>query len=403
MKRLPLITILAISLLVLAACAPIIQTGNNATNETDEQSEPEQTETPEDTPAVPEETPEETEETDLQGTDSDVPTKEVIEGELVSFPNLRAVDPDGDPITYTFTSPLNDEGEWRTQEGDAGEYRVTITASDGTNTVSQDVLVTVRPRNKPPTIELADTVEAKEGETLTLAPTVADPDGDDVRVSFSGWMTSNSKELGYDDAGNHKVLITATDGKATSTKEVIVTVANTNRAPELAALEPVTIKEGERVTVRPLADDPDGEDVTYSFASPLSDQGSWQTEIGDAGEYDITVTATDGDLSAEQTLSLVVEAVNRPPVIELDSPVTAEEGTTLTLEPVITDKEGDEVRVTYTGWMNSNTKELGYDDAGEHTVVIVATDTAGNEVRHNVTINVEDVNRPPVFGEGAFN
>ena len=98
-----------------------------------------------------------------------------------------------------------------------------------------------------------------------------------------------------------------------------------------------------------------------------------------------------------------MEAVNRPPVIELESTVTVKEGEMVKLNPAITDKEGDEVRVSYSGWMNSNTKATTYNDAGNHTVVISARDTAGNEARLEVTVSVEDVNRQPIFGAGSFN
>ena len=43
------------------------------------------------------------------------PTKSVIEGALVAFPNLKAVDPDGDKITYSFSAPLDAQGRWRTK------------------------------------------------------------------------------------------------------------------------------------------------------------------------------------------------------------------------------------------------------------------------------------------------
>ena len=76
---------------------------------------------------------------------SDLPVKVVTEGDLVSFPNLKATDPDGDPIKYTFSKPLNDKGEWQTKVGDKGEYVVTITASDGTNSVDQKIKIVVNP------------------------------------------------------------------------------------------------------------------------------------------------------------------------------------------------------------------------------------------------------------------
>jgi hypothetical protein len=395
--------IIALLAIVLIACAPVMP----ARNETITEETPEETptnETVEQTPA-PEEnaTMEETPEPEPQVDLRDVPRKEVVEGDLVSFPNLRAVDPDGDPITYTFTTPLNENGEWQTQEGDLGEHLVTITASDGTNTVAQQVLIVVLSKNKAPTIELTEPVEAKEGETLVLQPTITDPEGDTLNITYSGWMDSNTKEIGYDDAGNHKIVITASDGKSTTTREVIVSVANTNRAPELAEIAPETIKEGQKVRINPSARDPDGDTVTFTYDFPLDESGAWQTEVGDAGEYEVLVTASDGTATAEVIFVVTVEAINRAPVIELASPVLVKEGDIAELNPTITDQEGDEVRVTYSGWMNSNTRQTTYDDAGNHKVTITARDSAGNEATLEVIVSVEDVNRPPIFGAGSFN
>ena len=92
----------------------------------------------------------------------DVPKKEVVEGDLVNFPNLKATDPDGDPITYTFTAPFDEHGKWQTKAGDAGDHLVSITATDGTNTVSQQVLIVVRAKNRAPEIKMESTIEIDE-------------------------------------------------------------------------------------------------------------------------------------------------------------------------------------------------------------------------------------------------
>ena len=102
------------------------------------------------------------------------------------------------------------------------------------------------------------------------------------------------------------------------------------------------------------------------------------------------------------TSLIVVEAVNKAPTIELDSPITVQEGDTIVLDPKVTDPEGDEVVITYSDWMGSNTKTTDYNDAGEHNVDITARDTVGNEATMQLTIIVEDVNRPPIFGAGSF-
>jgi hypothetical protein len=391
-----------IALLILAiACVPTMPARNQTTNQTQNQTIPVQ---PPAEPPQPVETNQTVEEPEQPKPDlRDVPTKEVVEGELVNFPNLKAVDPDGDLIAYTFTAPLNEKGEWQTKEGDAGDHLITITASDGTNTVSQQILIIVKPKNKPPVIELQEPVETMEGQTLVLTPTITDPEGNNITVTYAGWMDSNTKEIGYEENGLHKVVITADDGKAKTTREIIISVKNANRAPELADVAPQTIKEGEKIKIKASAKDPDNDNVTFTYDFPLNEQGEWQTAVGDAGDYEIIITANDGELSAQKTFVLTVEAVNRPPVIELESPVLVKEGDTVTLNPTITDKEGDEVRVSYSGWMNSNTKQTSYDDAGNYKVTITARDTAGNEAKLEVIVSVEEVNRPPIFGAGSFN
>ena len=386
--------ILVILIITVMACAPIPTVQQNGTIETSQETN--ETVTNE---TVTNETTSEVAEPDMR----DVPTKEVTEGELVNFPNLKAVDPDGDPITYTFTPPLDINGEWQTKEGDAGEHLVTITASDGVNTVSQYLLIVVKTKNKAPTIELEEPIEAKEGTTLVLQPLVTDLDGDQVIVTYSGWMDSDTKEISFGEKGLHEVVITASDGKAVTSKEVTVSVVATNREPLLADITPQTVQEGQKVRVKPSAKDPDGDSLTFTYDFPLDENGTWTPEIGDAGQYEILVTASDGQLTTQKTFLLTVQAINRPPVIELASPVVVKEGDTVMLNPVITDNEGDEVRVTYSGWMNSNTKQTTYEDAGNHKVTITARDSANNEVRAEIIVAVQDLNRPPIFGAGSFN
>jgi len=410
------IIIVAILLIALIACAPALpmrnQSGNKSMNKTAPAKEVPKVagnassaamEKNETKKAEPPAKVQEKEVPKANDDLSDVPKKEVIEGELVSFPNLKAVDPDGDPITYTFTAPLNGKGEWKTKDGDVGQYLINISASDGANTVMQQVLIVVKSKNKPPVISVDEPLQVAEGDTITLNPTITDPEGESVNVTYAGWMDSTSKDVGFDESGLHKVMIIASDGKQQSTKELVITVTNTNRPPVLADLDAVTVKEGEKVTVKPSAKDPDGDTVKYSFSEPFDDKGMWQTKVGDAGDYDATVTASDGDQTAEKSVKITVTPMNRAPVIEIDSPMNAKEGDTVTLNPKITDNEGDEVRVTYSGWMNAATKKLTYDDSGSHTVTISARDSAGNEAKKEVVIVVEDVNRPPIFGAGSFN
>ncbi len=386
--------------------AEIITPKEDTSKET-EPSKEAQTPSTEDTKETSTETKpaEESKESAVKADQSDIsglPKKTVKEGDLVSFPNLKAVDPDGDPITYTFSAPLDAKGEWQTKKGDAGSYIVTITASDGTNKVSQKVAIVVEAANSAPVITLKDEVRIKEGQTIKIVPEVKDPDGDKVTITYSGWMTTDTYQTKFTDAGTHEVTVTASDGTLKSSKTIKVIVEDVNRAPVISQVSPITVNEGELAKIDVKVSDPDSDKLTIKYSDPFNENGEWQTKKGDAGKYSIDITATDGKLYDIESVLVTVKSVNKAPVISGVSDMTVKEGETVTLSPTVTDPEGDEVKVTYSGWMTSNTKKLGYDDQGEHKVTITATDGI-NTVTKTVTITVEDVNRPPEFNQDWFN
>ena len=335
--------------------------------------------------------------------DSGLPTKTVVEGDEVSFPNLKATDPDGDPITYTFSSPLDDDGEWETEVGDAGRYTVTITASDGTSEVSQQVMLIVKSLNKAPVITGLAAVDISEGETVSLDPVVTDADGDSVKVTFSSPVDSSGEwQTDYNDAGKYTMTVTANDGKESVKKTVTISVNDVNRAPKIGSVDDIVVDEGETVSVSVTASDPDGDDVEVSFSEPLDNDGEWKTKIGDAGEYNVKVTATDGDLDTIERFDVVVNSVNKAPVLEGIADVEVDEGEKVVLSVTATDAEGDDVAIEFsTPFSEDGEWQTGYDDSGEYIVTITATD-GFSIVEESITVTVNNRNRPPAFGEGAF-
>ena len=69
-------------------------------------------------------------------------TFEIEEGGLVKL-DVVATDQDDDNLFTSFTGPLNSQGEWQTKAGDKGDYGVTVTVSDGKETVSKVVKIIV--------------------------------------------------------------------------------------------------------------------------------------------------------------------------------------------------------------------------------------------------------------------
>ena len=86
--------------------------------------------------------------TAVQGTGNRAPVLHYIEdiiaaeGDLVKI-TPSATDLDEDSLTYTFTSPLDSNGEWQTQSGDEGVYTATVTVSDSNLEDSQNVIITI--------------------------------------------------------------------------------------------------------------------------------------------------------------------------------------------------------------------------------------------------------------------
>ena len=145
----------------------------------------------------------------------------------------KALDADNDVVTYTYIGAPIENGEWQTVEGDAGNYKIKVIASDGKNEDEKTFDLIVNMKNQAPVISPMDdiliTVEPGQTKTVTLSPVISDPEGDDLVVTFSGWMTTATKDVTFDDGGAHTVTVTADDGKLETSVDVTVDI---NRPPE---------------------------------------------------------------------------------------------------------------------------------------------------------------------------
>jgi hypothetical protein len=165
--------------------------------------------------------------------EEDLPTLTVTEGDLVKL-NVKATDADGDQLEYKFTTPLNSDGKWQTRAGDVGVYYSEVRVSDGKGEVIERVKIIVEPKNNKPVLEFIPNIEVDEGQTVVIRPKATDADNDKLTITYSGWMTSNTKETSYtgsNSAGVYKVVVSVTDGLSTVSQEVTVTVKDLNRLP----------------------------------------------------------------------------------------------------------------------------------------------------------------------------
>lgn len=253
----------------------------------------------------------------------------VEETDLVSL-KPKATDPDKDKLVFSYTTPLDEEGKWQTTYGNAGEYTVTLTASDGDLSVTKDVLIIVKKKEEAPVIKEAipkeDTLKANENSKLEFSVTASDLNKDPLTYSWKLDGAESSKDksytynIGYDDAGQHTVKVVVSDGVKDASKIWAVSVENVNRKPVLEKIADIKTKENGIIVLEPKAADPDNDPLAFSIDSDkfkkTDNRFEWKTTYDDAGEYSVTVTVSDGKDEVSQKIKITVENVNRPPVIE---------------------------------------------------------------------------------------
>jgi len=249
----------------------------------------------------------------------------VQENDLV---NIRPVakDPDADTLSYDYSAPLNQEGQWQTTYGDAGSYTLTITVSDGELSASKDALLIVNKKEEPPMIDSFDPKDTdssiKETDSISFKVSASDLNKDPL--SFVWKLDGNEVSTGstfnfqtdYSSQGSHAIRVDVSDGTSTVSQLWAVDVANVNRPPALKVLPDITVKENEVVVISPDASDPDDDQLSYTISSPVGDSGVWQTGYDSAGVYNVKVTASDGTSEDSQDVRITVINVNRPPVID---------------------------------------------------------------------------------------
>ncbi|MCP5002480.1 MAG: hypothetical protein GY941_00785, partial [Planctomycetes bacterium] len=403
----------------------------------------------------------------------------VNEGDTITL-NPTAVDPDGDLVTFSYSGWMT-SSNYTTDYLDAGAHSVTVTASDGELTASQEVTITVTDVNVAPVLDTIADVTVNEGDTVTITPTANDPGGDTLTYIYSRWMTGANYTTDYLDAGAHTVTVTVSDGSLTDSQDVTITVHNTNRAPaltqvaginlntqptlhwdpntesnlagykvhygvssgnydtivdvgslslftlpDLAVGTPyffavtaydtggnesafsnettytaeevavsVTVHEGNAVTLPATATDPDGDTLTYTYSGWMT-SSNYITGYMDAGTHTVTVNVSDGTMTDSQLVTITVVDVNVAPTLYPIADITVNEGDTVTITPTANDPGGDLLTYSYAGWMTTNSYATQYQDAGTHTLTVTASDGTLTDSQL-VTINVTDVNVPPVL------
>lgn len=251
--------------------------------------------------------------------------------------------------------------------GDAGGnnvYDVTVTASDGSLTDSQDLAITITDANDAPVISTngggaTASITLQENRTTVTTVDAGDQDpGTTLVYSLAGGADESKFDIdeatgaltfksapNFDvpgDAGSNNVydvIVRASDGTLSDTQAIAVTITNVNEAPVITSnggspSGTVSIGENGTSVTTVAATDPDaGATLTYAITGGLDaalfeiDEETGALSFKDAPNfeapgdsnvnniYDVTVTASDGTLSDTQSLKVTVTNVNEAPTI----------------------------------------------------------------------------------------
>jgi hypothetical protein len=139
------------------------------------------------------------------------------------------------------------------------------------------------------TYDLSQYFSDRENDTITYSMT----GGVHVKANITGSMVTLYADKDW--FGSEQVKFVATEeDQSTNSNVVTITVNAVNDAPVLSALNDLTFVEGDYINVNATATDADRDTVGITYSAPLdASQGVWQTSIGNAGTYTVTVTAND--------------------------------------------------------------------------------------------------------------
>jgi hypothetical protein len=333
----------------------------------------------------------------------------VTEGQIVTV-NPVASDLDNDLLTFSFTAPFDSNGQWQTGFMDAGVYIASASVTDGLVTATQSFTITVQEAgNQAPVFDTINELSVVEGGIIKVVPIVNDPDGDNVTITYNLPLDSNGEwQPGFTDAGSYQVTIDATDGQLTSSETftIIVTEAG-NQVPVIDDLNNITITEGGFIKITPTGNDADGDVLTFEYSIPLNSSGEWLTTFADAGQYNIIVTALDGNGGSDSTsfTLIVLESGNHEPIVEDILDITVIEGEVAQVNLVASDPDGDILIVTYSDKFNGSGQwKTTFVDAGQYPITVDVSD-GSLTVSKQFFVNVVEIgNHQPTFEiSGNFN
>ncbi|TYS67786.1 tandem-95 repeat protein [Sutcliffiella horikoshii] len=349
-----------------------------------------------------------------------------INEDIILSNQIVAVDPDGDPLTFSLQNPplngsvtVNSDGTF-TYVPDIdfnGMDTFTVLVSDGQGgTAVSTVMITIVPVNDPPTIP-DYTFTTQEDSAVSGAVVGSDVDGNPLTYSLQTQAANGVAFVNADGTftytpnsdfnGTDVFSIVVSDGEGgTAVSTVTINVLAVNDPPVTADLT-FTINEDTVLTNQIPASDQDGDPLTFSLLnSPTNGVAvvngdgtfTYTPNVNYNGTDTFSVLVSDGQGgTAISTVSITILPVNDPPVVQDQNIVTTVDISIASNVPV-SDPDGDALTFEVDQAPANGTVVLNGDGTftyspnagfiGDDVFTVLVTDTQGETGLSTVSVTV---------------
>lgn len=346
---------------------------------------------------------------------------------------------DDDDNAVQLSLPINIKGlslsantlSWTPNFEQAGMYEVIINANDGLENKTILLNLQVSNTNRPPAIHSQPLKKAVEGEEYRYQVDASDADKNILKLSLSnapqGMDIINNSIVwkpNYQQAGQHNIELSVSDGDTHVQQQFEISVANTNRVPVFESRPIVQTAENSNYQYSIAVFDPDGTAVKLSLLD--SPDGMELVKLKNTGElsrvglfpleqyalrykpnfeavnsYKVLLQAADQESTTQQAFNLDVLNTNRLPTFDSKPNKIAQENTHYSYQLSASDADNESLSFIIAQapeGMRLNDKQLSwapsYQQSGEHTVAIIVSDGI-DEVEQRFTLKVKETNREP--------
>ena len=364
---------------------------------------------------------------DVDGTDTHTIT--VVSDEA----NVSVVGLSGQTTGSTYD--LVPVAEW------SGTADITVTVTDNGIPALADVetyTLTVNSVNDAPTFTTSAVTAAVQDAPYTYNITTVDIDGDAINVSAPtspDWLTFTPGAAGSgtgvlsgtpindDVTGNNSVVLTVTDGTASTNQSFTIVVGDVNDAPTFTSTPGTAATQDAVYTYNVTTEDIDGDDINVSaptspdwltFTPGATGSGtgilSGTPTNDDVGVHDVTIRVNDGTVDVDQVFQITVNNENDPPTFTSIPVLTATQDVAYSYTAVAEDIDGNTLVytapvlptwLTFTAATQVLSGTPANDDVGDTTVTIRVFDGTVS-VDQAFFIEVADVNDAPTFSSSPI-